>query len=257
MKTNLIQRAGILCAAAVCAISTASLAQQVTVTEATSASTSNSGVITDYSPGQTIIVRQETSTAPVNYYVTKQTTFVDEAGAPVMAERITAGAPITVQYVREGDRMLASRVVVRKTVTTSPAPMVTGSTTTTTTTTSGTGTIAEFAPGSPTMVIRSTSGTQPYIVSNSTVYVDESGTPITVQNISPGAPVTVHYVREGDRMVASRVVVSRPAVSQPNRKLSEDEKEALEDLQEATEKKEKKIREKQKELRDEIKDRRD
>ena len=32
---------------------------------------------------------------------------------------------------------------------------------------------------------------------------------MAVERIAPGVPVTVHYVREGDRMVASRVVVVR------------------------------------------------
>ena len=206
MKTNLSKIAAMIGAAVLCSWSTVASAQSVTVKETTS-----SGTITEYAPGgQAIIVRQESSPEPTSYSVTERTTFIDETGAPVVAERVTSGTPITVHYVREGDRMVASRVVVRKTVSTTPTAVVTQRPSVTTTTT-GAGTITQFSPGSR-MVIRSeTAEPLNYAVSSTTTYVDETGTPIAVENISPGVPVTVHYVREGDRLVASRVVVTRAA----------------------------------------------
>jgi len=64
----------------------------------------------------------------VRYVVTKQTTFVDETGTPVLVNQIAPGSPLSVQYTTTGDRLVASRIVVQH------APVVERSTTTTTTT---------------------------------------------------------------------------------------------------------------------------
>ncbi len=66
----------------------------------------------------TIVVRTETSSSPMNYRSTKSTTYVDETGAPVSVETVKSGLPVTVYYTREGDHMIAEKVVVRKTTTT-------------------------------------------------------------------------------------------------------------------------------------------
>jgi hypothetical protein len=86
-------------------------------------------------------------------------------------------------------------------------------TTVTTTTTSGT--ISEFSPD--TMIVRSTSGGEPirYRYSKTTTYVDESGTPVSLEVVKSGLPVTVHYVREGDELIASKVIVRRVATPTP------------------------------------------
>ena len=229
---------------------------QVVITDAP---TTYAGTVTQYEPvRQTLVVRQDASTAPVTYNVTQATTFVDENGSPVLAERVTSGIPITVHYVRQGDQMIASRVIVRRTMTvptpvertaTVPAPVE--RTTTVTTTTSGAGTITSYTPGSPTLVLRSTTEAHPltYAVSSSTTWVDESGAPIAVENIAPGLPVTVQYVREGDRLIASRVVVVRE-----KRKLSDDEKDAIEDIKDAQKDLRKAQRESKEELREKRKD---
>ncbi|MEZ0386914.1 MAG: hypothetical protein ACAI34_07605 [Verrucomicrobium sp.] len=258
MKTSFSKTAGGLLAAAFVALSTTAPAQ-VVVTET---ATTGYGTISQYSPGQTLVVTQEAG--PANYYVTKQTTFVDEAGTPVEASYITSGAPITVNYVREGDRMVASRVVVKKTVATTPGgAQVTR--TTTTNSTSGAGTISEFSPGSNSIVLRSASGAAPltYGVSSSTTYVDENGNPVAVEKIAPGVPVTVQYVREGDRMIANRVVVTRTTTTTtaPTRPLTKDEREDLKDRQEDAREEAKDARkdakERREEAREDAKDRRD
>lgn len=214
-----------------------------------STTTSPIGTIASYEPGaQTLIVRQEAAASPLTYSVTRETTFVDELGNPVVAERVTSGLPIVVHYVQENGRLVASRVIVKSvTSAPAPAPVERSVTTTSTTTTTGAGTITQYAPGSS-LVLRSTGGAQPstYAVSQTTTFVDEDGNPIEVSRISPGLPVTVHYVQEGDRLVASRVVVVR----EPKRKLSEDEKEALEDLREARREAGEEAREKRKDRND-------
>src|SRR5439155_10559315 len=108
--------------------------------QATTTVTTTNGAFTEYVPGsETMVVRGETETSPLRYSVTKQTTIVDEAGAPVAIDRISPGSQLSIQYTGSGDRLVASRVVVRRAATATTAltsvPGVTGQQTNTTTTT--------------------------------------------------------------------------------------------------------------------------
>ncbi|HJT79635.1 MAG TPA: hypothetical protein VJ719_00440 [Chthoniobacterales bacterium] len=107
-----------------------SASQAFSQTTTTTVTTSR-GAFTEYVPGsQTVVVRGETAAAaPLRYSVTKQTTIVDEAGAPIALERIPVGAPLSVQYTGTGDRLVASRIIVqRPAVTTTTAPVTTTTT---------------------------------------------------------------------------------------------------------------------------------
>ncbi len=97
--------------------------------------TSSGGTITDFTPGSAITVRTESASTPMRYIVGESVTYVDEAGAPVAADIIKTGVPVTIRYVKEGDRMIARQVVVKKTTTVSSgtAPAVQERRTTTTT----------------------------------------------------------------------------------------------------------------------------
>jgi len=102
--------------------------------------TTTNGAFTEYVPGsETMVVRSETGTSPLRYSVTKQTTIVDETGAPVAIDRISAGSQLLVQYTGSGDPLVASRVVVQRaapaTTTVTTVPAVSGQQTNTTTTT--------------------------------------------------------------------------------------------------------------------------
>lgn len=83
----------------------------------------------------TIVVRSETSSSPMRYSSTQSTTYVDETGTPVSVETVKSGLPVTVYYTRDGNRLVADKVVVRKTTTTTEAPIHTEKQTRTTTTT--------------------------------------------------------------------------------------------------------------------------
>jgi hypothetical protein len=135
MNTNISKIGIALLAIGLCIWSTRAFAQTTTTTV-----TTTRGAFTEYVPGsETVVVRSETNSAPVRYVVTKQTTVVDETGAPVVLERIPAGSPLSIQYTGTGERLVASRIVVQKAaavnapVTT--APVATQDTTTTMTTT--------------------------------------------------------------------------------------------------------------------------
>lgn len=96
--------------------------------------TETAGTISEVRP-DTLVIRTKTSSAPMNYSYTKSTTYVDETGAPVSIETVKSGLPVQVYYTREGDRMIANKVVVRKTTTRTVKPSTEEKQTTTTTTT--------------------------------------------------------------------------------------------------------------------------
>jgi len=107
---------------------------QATVVQTTS--TTSAGTITEFSP-DSIVIRSETSPEPIHYVYRKTTTYVDETGNPVSMEVVKSGLPVTVQYIREGDQLIASKVIVRQAVTrvVPAAPVIEEKKTTTTTTT--------------------------------------------------------------------------------------------------------------------------
>ena len=86
-------------------------------------------------------------------------------------------------------------------------------TTTTTTTTSTSGTISQFGPG--TIVVRTTTSTDPisYAYTKTTTYVDETGKPVSIETVKAGLPVTVYYDKAGSKMVATRVVVTKAVLA--------------------------------------------
>ena len=49
-----------------------------------------------------------------------------------------------------------------------------------------------------------------YTYNERTVFVDPAGNVVTAESIR-GNPVTVTYTKEGDAMIATRVVISKPA----------------------------------------------
>lgn len=79
----------------------------------------------------------------------------------------------------------------------------------TTTTTTSTGTISEF--GAQGFAIQTPAGAQPvrFISNDTTNYVDEEGNPVALGSVQAGMPVTIHYTKVGDTLIASKVVVGR------------------------------------------------
>src|SRR3954447_15224927 len=94
--------------------------------QTTTSVTTTRGAFTEYVPGsETVVLRSETAPTPLRYSVTKQTTIVDETGAPVAVERISPGSPLSVQYSGTGDHLVASRIIVQKPAT-AVAPVTSG-----------------------------------------------------------------------------------------------------------------------------------
>jgi hypothetical protein len=120
--------------AGVSATTTTSGTTGVSASTSTTTGTSTldgTGTITTYTPGQEYIsVRTETSEAPVKYYTSKNVTVVDQTGAAVDMGLLRSDLPVRYSYVKEGDRMVISKITVQK-----PIAEIRKETTTTTTTT--------------------------------------------------------------------------------------------------------------------------
>ena len=93
------------------------VAQNTVESTTTTTTTPVVGTISEFSP-KTIVIKTEKSSEPVSYSYTKTTTYVDENGAPVSMETVKSGLPVTVYYTQDGDKMVASKVIVRKVETT-------------------------------------------------------------------------------------------------------------------------------------------
>ena len=138
-QTTLVK---LLAGGAACAVAlSTAFAQESSTTTTTAGSTgvsattsttslNGSGTITAYTPGSDVITfRSETSAEPVKYYYTKSTTIVDPEGKTVEWSMLKPDMPVTYTYVKEGDRMVITKVTLTK-----PLSYYKKETTTTTTT---------------------------------------------------------------------------------------------------------------------------
>ena len=173
--------------------------------ETTTTTTSDAGTITTFDPHE-IIIKSETSTEPIRYEYTKKTVYVDENGNPVSIETVKTGLPVTVYYDREGNAMIARKVVVKRAVVMNPAPPPPVAEQQTTTTTTE-GTVSTLDPNQ--IVVKTGDSSEPihYRYTKTTTYTDENGNPVAVETVKTGVPVTVYYEKVGDDMIARRIVV--------------------------------------------------
>lgn len=179
--------------------------------EVTNTATTTEGTVSEFGP-QSIIIKTETGTQPVRYISGETTNYVDEAGNPVAVTTVKSGLPVTIYYTKVGDTLVASKIMVRKALT-SPAP--TPSVETIQTTTNTIGTISEFGPERIILKRTASSDPLPYTYSKTTTYVDETGTPVSIKTVKSGLPVTVYYTKVGDTHMATKVVV-RKSVATPD-----------------------------------------
>jgi hypothetical protein len=95
------------------------------------------------------------------------------------------------------------------------------STSTTEKTTTYSGTVSEVDPASSTIILKSESAPAPqrYTYTKETVFTDNAGHVVSYDAIK-NSPVTVHYTRDGDRMIVTKVVQTKPAGATEMRKES-------------------------------------
>jgi hypothetical protein len=98
------------------------------------------------------------------------------------------------------------------TVTTKDA--ATGTAVTETSTTTATGTISTYTPGTDYITFRTSTDTAPvrYYYTKDTAILDPEGQVVTWSAVRPDLPATVYYMRDGDRMIVRKIVLSKPAM---------------------------------------------
>jgi hypothetical protein len=113
----------------------ASVSQTTTSSDgsSTTQTTTYDGTVSQFSPdGDTIVLQGQGSSQPMSYSYSKSTTIVDQNGNPVDVSVVKTGIPVHVFYDRDGDRMIARKIVVQQSAP-APAAVTTEKSTTTTT----------------------------------------------------------------------------------------------------------------------------
>jgi hypothetical protein len=85
---------------------------QVSETTTTTTTTEGTGTITEYTPGNTIILRE--SSGPRTYHFGKTVSYVTRTGKVLdedtVRTRVKVGIPVRVHYVGTGDNIMVDRV---------------------------------------------------------------------------------------------------------------------------------------------------
>jgi len=105
-----------------------------------------------------------------------------------------------------------STALAQDTSTTTTTSGSTGVTTSTSSTLNGSGTITAYTPGSDYITFRSETSAEPvkYYYTKSTTLVDPEGKTVEWSMLKPDMPVTYTYTKDGDRMVITKVTLTKP-----------------------------------------------
>ncbi|HEV2965610.1 MAG TPA: hypothetical protein VGW97_01760 [Chthoniobacterales bacterium] len=108
--------------------------------------------------------------------------------------------------------MLTAAIAQQSTTTTTTTNPVTGTTTTESTTVTSQGTILGYTPASDYVTFRTTTDAAPvrYYYTKDTTILNPEGRVVTWSAIRPELPATVYCVREGNRRIVRKIVLSRP-----------------------------------------------
>ena len=86
---------------------------QVSETTTTTTTTEGNGTITEYTPGNMIVLKE--SSGPRTYHFGKTVSYVTRSGKVldenVVKTRVKVGAPVRVHYVGTGDNVMVDRVI--------------------------------------------------------------------------------------------------------------------------------------------------
>ena len=80
-------------------------------TETQTTTTESTGTVTDFTPGQMMVLKTE-ATEPVRYKFSKQVTYVTSDGRVIQPSTIRKDSKVRVHYVKTGDDMLVDKVIV-------------------------------------------------------------------------------------------------------------------------------------------------
>jgi hypothetical protein len=75
--------------------------------------TESNGTITEFTPGQALVLKTEAS-EPVHYKFGKTVTYVTSDGKVIEASQIRKDSKVRVHYLKEGDDMVVDKVIVTR-----------------------------------------------------------------------------------------------------------------------------------------------
>jgi hypothetical protein len=82
-------------------------------TQTTTTTTESNGTVTEFTPGQTLVLKTEAS-EPVHYKFGKTVTYVTSDGKVIEASQIRRDSKVRVHYLKEGDDMVVDKVIVTR-----------------------------------------------------------------------------------------------------------------------------------------------
>ena len=80
-------------------------------TETTTTTTESTGVVTEFTPGQALLLKTEAG-QPVRYKFGKTVTYTTTEGKVIEASKIKKDSKVHLHYVKDGDDMVVDRVIV-------------------------------------------------------------------------------------------------------------------------------------------------
>jgi hypothetical protein len=88
--------------------------KETTTTTTMTKTTTGTGTIAEYVPGSTFVLKE--TSGPVTYRYGNKVTYVTRSGKAIpeaeLKTRIRVGAPVSVDYVTEGDSRVINKVVI-------------------------------------------------------------------------------------------------------------------------------------------------
>ena len=82
-------------------------------TETTTTTTESTGTVTEFTPGQALILKTEAA-EPVHYKFGKTVTYVTSDGRVIEASKIRKDSKVRVHYIKDGDDMVVDKVIVTR-----------------------------------------------------------------------------------------------------------------------------------------------
>jgi hypothetical protein len=83
-----------------------------TTDKASAASSTANGTVSSFTPGSTMSVNSDTGGSPTTYAIGTNVRFVDSTGKEIDVHLVKPGAKVHVIYDRDGDNLIARRVIV-------------------------------------------------------------------------------------------------------------------------------------------------
>src|ERR1700693_4413309 len=82
-------------------------------TETTTTTTESNGTVTEFTPGQALILKTEAA-QPIRYKFGKTVTYVTSDGRVIEASKIRKDSKVRVHYIKDGDDMVVDKVIVTR-----------------------------------------------------------------------------------------------------------------------------------------------